>query len=112
MASNGRDRSLVVIQLSGGNDALNTVVPYNDGLYYDNRPGVALDEQKEGDLIWIREEFLDADAGFDKMVVHGHSIQSEPDIQAYRIGIDTGAYRSCRLTCLVLEGHSRRFLHT
>ncbi len=45
MASNGRDRSLVVIQLSGGNDALNTVVPYNDGLYYDNRPGVALDPE-------------------------------------------------------------------
>ena len=76
------------------------------------RPGVALDEQKEGDLIWIREEFLDADAGFDKMVVHGHSIEAEPSIRAHRIGIDTGAYHTGRLTCLVLEGRRRRFLHT
>lgn len=37
-----RDRSLVVIQLSGGNDYLNTVVPYGDGLYYDARPAVGI----------------------------------------------------------------------
>lgn len=76
------------------------------------RPGVAIDDQKEGDMIWIRDAFLEAAGGFDKVVVHGHSIESEPDIQAHRIGIDTGAYRSGRLTCLVLEGRDRRFLHT
>ena len=41
MTSNGNghtDRSLVVIQLSGGNDGLNTVVPYTNGHYYDLRP--------------------------------------------------------------------------
>ena len=76
------------------------------------RPGVAIDDQKEGDMIWIRDDFLKADTRFDKMVVHGHSIEPEPDIQAYRIGIDTGAYRSGRLTCLILEGATRRFLHT
>src|SRR5947209_4550446 len=32
--------TLVVLQLTGGNDALNTVVPYADGLYYDNRKNV------------------------------------------------------------------------
>ena len=36
--SNGTIKNLVVIQLSGGNDYLNTVVPYQDGLYYDYRP--------------------------------------------------------------------------
>ena len=40
MTSNRTDRSLVVVQLSGGNDTLNTVIPYNDGHYYDNRPTV------------------------------------------------------------------------
>ena len=43
MASNGREKALVVIQLSGGNDYLNTVVPYNEGLYYDFRPTVKID---------------------------------------------------------------------
>ena len=37
---NGK-KNLVVIQLTGGNDTLNTVIPYNDGLYYDNRRTVA-----------------------------------------------------------------------
>ena len=40
------DKNLVVIQLSGGNDALNTVVPYNNELYYDNRPQVHIDPEK------------------------------------------------------------------
>jgi uncharacterized protein (DUF1501 family) len=40
MAANGKDPVLVVLQLSGGNDALNTVVPYSDPLYFDNRPSV------------------------------------------------------------------------
>ncbi len=35
-----QDKKLVVVQLNGGNDALNTVVPINEGLYYDNRPHV------------------------------------------------------------------------
>ena len=40
MASGKSQRALVVVQLSGGNDALNTVVPYTNGLYYENRPQV------------------------------------------------------------------------
>ena len=35
---------LVVLQLSGGNDVLNTVVPYGDGLYYDFRPTTGITE--------------------------------------------------------------------
>ena len=34
--------TLVIVQMAGGNDGLNTVVPYNDGRYYDLRPGLAL----------------------------------------------------------------------
>ena len=40
MVTKSKESKLVVVQLSGGNDALNTIVPYNDGLYYDNRPHV------------------------------------------------------------------------
>ena len=40
MTTTNRDKSLVVIQLTGGNDYLNTVVPYSNGMYYDSRPVV------------------------------------------------------------------------
>lgn len=45
MTSANHDRSVVVVQLSGGNDALNTVIPYNDSLYYDNRPYVNIAQE-------------------------------------------------------------------
>ena len=38
MPANGKERSLIVIQLIGANDPLNTVIPYSNGLYYDYRP--------------------------------------------------------------------------
>ena len=76
------------------------------------RPGVPLAEQKESDLLWIRNDFLESDADFGKIVVHGHSIGTEPEIRPNRIGIDTGAYYTDRLTCLVLDGEERYFLHT
>ncbi len=47
MAGNGNgNRSVVVLQLSGGNDALNTVIPYSNELYYDNRPYLAIPEDQ------------------------------------------------------------------
>ncbi len=76
------------------------------------RPGVALDQQNTEDLLWIRDEFLSATAGWDKVIVHGHSASHRPQSLPYRIGIDTGAYATNVLTCLVLEGRERRFLST
>ena len=38
--------TLVVLQLTGGNDALNTVVPYGKPLYYDQRPTVRIPEDQ------------------------------------------------------------------
>ncbi len=76
------------------------------------RPGVSLERQVPEDLLWIRDVFLDADADFGKIVVHGHTPEPEPVIRGNRIGIDTGAYMTGVLTCLVLEKGERRFLQT
>jgi serine/threonine protein phosphatase 1 len=67
------------------------------------RPGVPLEEQVPSDLRWIRNSFLSFPDPFGKTVVHGHSITEEPDFRSNRIGIDTGAYKSGRLTALGLE---------
>jgi calcineurin-like phosphoesterase family protein len=74
------------------------------------RPGVALERQSEQDLLWIREEFLDSTADFGKIVVHGHTPVAAPEILPNRINIDTGAFATGRLTCVVLEGEGHRFL--
>ncbi len=73
------------------------------------RPGVALEDQKPSDMHWIRGPFLSATDGYGAVVVHGHTIFAKPEIMAGRIGIDTGAYSSGRLTALGLEG-TRRWL--
>jgi serine/threonine protein phosphatase 1 len=74
------------------------------------RPGVPLHRQDPMDLMWIRREFLDSAAEFGKVVVHGHTVTDQPVQRHNRIGIDTGAYRSGRLTALVAEGAERGFL--
>lgn len=74
------------------------------------QPGVPLEEQSERDLRWIREPFLSHAEDHGQVVVHGHTIAERPELRPNRIGIDTGAYHSGRLTALVLEGTGRRFL--
>jgi diadenosine tetraphosphatase ApaH/serine/threonine PP2A family protein phosphatase len=76
------------------------------------KPGVALERQEEEDLLWIRDEFLQSDQDFGAMVVHGHTITPVPVTRANRIGIDTGAFFSGKLTALVLEGGDRAFIQT
>jgi serine/threonine protein phosphatase 1 len=76
------------------------------------RPGVALDQQKGSDLRWIRREFLDNTSDYGCVVVHGHTITDEVEERGNRIGIDTGAYASGRLTAIGLEGTERWFLET
>ena len=76
------------------------------------RPGVALRRQREVDLLWIREDFLENAQPHGAIVVHGHTITDRVDIRENRIGIDTGAYRSGLLTALYLEGTKRAILST
>lgn len=76
------------------------------------RPGCPIEEQDPEDLLWIRSEFLNSREDHGVMVVHGHTPTARPDVRSNRIGIDTGAFASGTLTCLVLEGAGRRFLST
>ena len=76
------------------------------------RPGRAIEQQNVEDLIWIRDEFLDAQDDFGAVVVHGHSVRAAPEFRANRIGIDTGAYKTGVLTALVLDGDSQTVLQT
>ncbi len=71
-----------------------------------------LESQTDEDLLSIRGEFLSSTADFGKVVVHGHTPVAEPEFKPNRINIDTGAYSTGRLTCLVLEGTERRLLAT
>ena len=76
------------------------------------RPGVDLDDQKEEDLLWIRYTFLNSTKDFGKVVVHGHTPDNNVDFKPNQIGIDTGAFMTNVLTCLVLEGTSQDLLQT
>ncbi len=76
------------------------------------RPGVSLDAQSEMDLKWIRGPFLKHTQDFGAVVVHGHTICNEVEIKHNRIGIDTGAHATGKLTCLILEANKRWLLQT
>lgn len=77
------------------------------------RPGVPLDQQRQTDLLWIRESFLRWTGTMlpeapGCIIVHGHTPSAAPDVLANRIGLDTGAGRGGPLTCAVLEGDEVR----
>ena len=93
---------------------LSITVPRGDYLFVHAgvRPGVPLHAQEDLDLMWIRDEFLDAIEPFGKVVVHGHTPVPEPVVRSNRIGIDTGAVFSGRLTALRLQDGERSFLQT
>lgn len=76
------------------------------------RPGIPLPEQSKKDLRWIREEFLSVEDAHDKIIVYGHTISEEVVESGNRIGIDTGAYHTGKLTALALQGSERWYLDT
>ena len=73
-------------------------------------PRLPIDQQRSRDLRWIREPFLSHEGSHGVVVVHGHTICDEPEDCGNRIGIDTGAFMSGRLTALILEGTARCYL--
>lgn len=110
-------------------NALKRVLPEKHRYFFDNlrtafacgdfyfahagvRPGIPLARQSEEDLLWIREDFLLHEEPFEKVIVHGHTPVINPDIRPNRINIDTGAFATGRLTCLVLEGQTLAVIQT
>ncbi|HZV18327.1 MAG TPA: metallophosphoesterase family protein [Sphingobium sp.] len=73
-------------------------------------PQLPATAQRSHDLMWIREPFISSQRDWGFTVVHGHVIVDEPVFRANRIGIDTGAYHSGRLTCLVLTQDDTRII--
>lgn len=68
------------------------------------RPGVPLAAQQPTDLMWITDEFLDSEADHHAVIVHGHSVMEDgPVLLPNRISIDTGAYRTGKLTAVGFE---------
>lgn len=76
------------------------------------RPDEPLDRQREEDLLWIRNEFLNSRDDFGAVVVHGHTPARFPQNLQNRIGLDTFAVRTGKLTAVGLEGPERWFLTT
>ena len=76
------------------------------------RPGVPLRDQTVDDLSTIRADFLGHPGPLPFRVVHGHTPSRQPELTPWRVGIDTGAFATGRLTCAVIEGQSVRFLST
>ena len=77
-------------------------------------PGRALEEQRERDVLWIRDEWRkDGKGKFPGLtVVHGHTPVPKPENHAWRVNVDTGAVWSSRLTALCLDGGKRSFVST
>jgi len=74
------------------------------------RPGVTLEDQEPGDLIWMREPFLSDDSDHGAVIVHGHTPTDAVEVYPNRIAVDTGAVFTGNLSCLVLEGTDRMLL--
>ena len=65
-------------------------------------PGRPIELQEEKDLLWIRNRFLESRDDHGYFVVHGHTPSDEPDIRPNRVGIDTGAPLTGKLTAAIL----------
>lgn len=75
------------------------------------RPRRPLEKQSRSDMLTIREPFLSNAHSLPLRVVHGHSVSFEPSILPHRIGIDTGAFATGRLSCVMLEDVGAEILH-
>ena len=75
-------------------------------------PGIPLESQTSQDMLWIRDRFITDDRDHGAIIVHGHTVTERPELRRNRIGIDTGAYDSGRLTAVGLQADQQWFLQT
>ena len=76
------------------------------------KPDIPLSQQKESDLLWIRQEFLSSRDDFGKIIIHGHTPARDIEVGPNRVNIDTGAFATGRLTCLVIDESSLSLIDT
>lgn len=76
------------------------------------RPDKPMDEQNTRDMLWIRDEFLDDPRQFSHLIVHGHTPAEAVYRDNRRIGLDTGAFLSGKLSAVKLIGQDVTFLTT
>jgi len=74
------------------------------------RPGVALEDQKETDLVWIRDPFLTATESFGPLVVHGHTALDAATHYGNRLNLDSSAAYGGPLSAVVIEGREAALL--
>lgn len=72
------------------------------------RAGIPLEKQSDQDLMWLRNNLAKGDSHLEKIVIHGHRAVREPELRPYRINVDTGAYLTGVLSCVVLEQNQIR----
>ena len=68
------------------------------------RPNVPMEEQKEDDLVWIRQGFLDYTEPHEALIIHGHTALDAPQHYGNRVNIDSGAAYGGPLTAIAVEG--------
>lgn len=73
-------------------------------------PRKPLEAQSDRDLLWAREAFLKARRAHEYVIVHGHTPEEKPYADHRRIGVDTGAYATGKLTAVRLVGADVSFL--
>ena len=70
------------------------------------RPGIALANQTEDDLLWIRRDFLDDPRDHGALIVHGHTAIDQPRHYGNRVNLDSGAAYGGPLSAVVIEGRT------
>lgn len=76
------------------------------------RPGIPISHQDASEMRWIRKPFLDCNDDHGFIVVHGHTISEDIEIHSNRIGIDTGVYKTGRLSAICVEDDHVHYFST